>query len=197
MSHECPSIESVIADIEKYDLSVMMVNEDEEGHRFTFSVGLYHSFKHPEVIVFGLKHDVAGRIINELARRIKAGERCDVGKEYDGLLEGYNCVFREAPKGCYPEYFGYAMGFTTAMTFRPCNWFGPIKKTSGLGKLISTIVGFGINRCWSTGLTKILKAIGSSTSREISEFSQQPEFSTRITRFSWSVMMMTETGSFY
>jgi|SRR5215468_157920 len=111
MDHECPPIESVIADIKKYDLSVMLINENEEGPRFAFSVGLYHSFKHPEIIVFGLEREVAHWIINELAQRIKAGERCDVGKEYVGLLEGYNCVFREAPKGCYPDYFGYAMAF--------------------------------------------------------------------------------------
>jgi hypothetical protein len=50
MSHECPPIESVIADIEKYDLSVIMIDEDEEGHRFAYSIGLYHNFKHPEII---------------------------------------------------------------------------------------------------------------------------------------------------
>src|SRR5262249_28663940 len=111
MDHECPPIESVIADIEKYDLSVMLINEDEEGPCFAFSVGLYHSFKHPEIIVFGLNHELAHWIINELARRIKEGERCEIGKEYDGLLESYNCVFREAPKGCYPDYFGYARAF--------------------------------------------------------------------------------------
>jgi hypothetical protein len=46
-----------------------------------------------------------------LAQRIKAGERCEFDKEYTGLLEDYNCVFREAPKKCYPDYFGYAMAF--------------------------------------------------------------------------------------
>src|SRR5262245_917710 len=111
MDHECPPIESVIADIEKFDLAVMLINEDEEGPRFAYSIGLYHSFKHPEIIVFGLQHEVAHWIINELAQRIKAGKRCEVGKEYTGLLEGYNCVFRLAPQGCYRDYFGYATDF--------------------------------------------------------------------------------------
>ena len=115
MDHECPPIESVIRnideDIKKYDLSVIFISEDEDGPGFAYSVGLYHSFKHPEIIVFGLKRELAGWIINELAQRIKAGERCEVGQEYTGLLEGYNCVFREAPKDCYREYFGYAMAF--------------------------------------------------------------------------------------
>lgn len=115
MDHECPPIESVIADIDadikKYDLSVVFINEDEEAPCFAYSIGLYHSFKHPEIIVFGLDQELAGWIINELAQRIKAGERCDVDREYAGVLEGYNCIFRQAPKDCYGEYFGYATAF--------------------------------------------------------------------------------------
>src|SRR5262245_18256936 len=75
MDHECPPIESVIADIEKYDLSVMLINEDEDFLLFAYSVGQYHTFKHPEILVFGLESEVAHWIINELARRIKDGER--------------------------------------------------------------------------------------------------------------------------
>jgi hypothetical protein len=111
MGHECASDEQVAADVERYGLCVMLIKEGDEGPKFAYSVGLYHNYDHPEIIVFGLNHDVAHWVINELARRIKAGRRCQIGQQYRGLLEGYSCVFREVPKACYPDYFGYAMSF--------------------------------------------------------------------------------------
>src|SRR5262245_56157529 len=132
MDHECPPIESVIgdidADIKKYDCSVIFVGADEEGPGFAYSVGLYHSFKHPESIVFGLKHELAGWIINWLAQIIKAGERFEIGKEYDGLLDGYNCVLRVAPKDCYREYFGYATAFYKGDDFHVLQLVWPDKE---------------------------------------------------------------------
>jgi Domain of unknown function (DUF4262) len=190
MTHECVSDEAVAADVEKFGLSVMLVSEDEECPKFGYSIGLYRNFNHPEIIVFGLSHDVMAWIINEIAQRIRNGERCEIGKEYEGLLEGYNCFFNEAPKGCYPEYFGYAMSFYKGVDFPALQLVWPDKENKWPWEI-------DFNRCWSAGLTKKLKAIGSSTSQEISECSQQFEFSTKTIRFSWSVTMTTKPGNFY
>lgn len=116
--HEhCASDAKVAADVEKYGLSVILVEADEQAPKFAYSVGLCRSFNQPEVIVFGLDAELSGWIINELARRIRAGERCEIGKEYEGLLESYNCVFRDVPRDCYPDYFGYAMHFHQTADF--------------------------------------------------------------------------------
>ena len=128
MTHECVSDEAVAADVEKYGLSVMLVSEDEECPKFGYSIGLYRNFNHPEIIVFGLSPDLMAWIINEIAQRIKNGERCEIGKEYEGLLEGYNCVFGEAPKDCYPEYFGYAMSFYKGVDFPALQLVWPDKE---------------------------------------------------------------------
>src|SRR5262245_28259569 len=86
-----------------------------------------------------------------------------------------NALFEMSPKSVIPITLDTPELFTGAMTSPPCNWFGQIKKTSGHGRLISTTNGFGASRCWSIGLTKKQKAIGISTSQEISQFSQQIE----------------------
>jgi hypothetical protein len=110
--HEhCASDEKIAADVEKHGLSVMLVAAEEDAPRFAYSIGLWRSFNHPEILVFGLNEQVAGNVLNELASRIRAGGRCETGRDYEGLLEGYNCVFRDVPRNCYPEYFGYAMHF--------------------------------------------------------------------------------------
>lgn len=128
MTHECVSGEAVAADVEKYGLSVILITEDEEGPGFGYSIGLHRNYNHPEIIVFGLNHDVIARIINEFAERIRNGERCEVGKEYEGLLEGHNCVFREAPKDCYHEYFGYQMAFYEGKNFPALQLVWPDKE---------------------------------------------------------------------
>ena len=111
MTHECAADENIVADVKEYGVSVMLVEAGEEGPKFGYSIGLYQTYKHPEVIVFGLNPEVTHWVINELARRIKAGRRCEVGKKYRGLLEGYGCMFRAVPKECYPDYFGSALAF--------------------------------------------------------------------------------------
>jgi hypothetical protein len=110
--HEhCASDEKIAADVETHGLAVLLVAADEDAPKFAYSVGLWRNFKHPEILVFGLNEELSGWMLNDLAGRIRAGEQCETGKEYEGLLEGYNCVFREAPRDCYPDYFGYAMNF--------------------------------------------------------------------------------------
>jgi hypothetical protein len=128
MSHKCVSDEQVASDVEQYGLSVMLVEEGEECPRFAYSVGLYHNFNHPEIVVFGLNLQVAGRVINELARRIKAGRPCQIGKKYRGLLEGYSCLFREVSQGCYSEYFGYALSFYNGPNFSALQLVWPDKQ---------------------------------------------------------------------
>lgn len=117
MDHECASDEKIAVDVSQYGLSVMLVSESEDGPKFGYSIGLSHSYNHPEIIVFGLNHEVAGVIINTIGRRIEDGERFEPGKKYEELLDGYSCVFREVPTGCYPEYFGYARQFYKGWNF--------------------------------------------------------------------------------
>jgi len=107
MAHECPPVESFAADVERFGFAVVCVYGDDDGPEFAFSMGLYHTFKHPEIIVFGLSFDLARWVIRELAQRIDDGEKCEVDRLYDGLLEGYQCTFRNVPKDSYPDYFGY------------------------------------------------------------------------------------------
>lgn len=126
--HNCPSDEKIAADVEEHRLSVMMIEEGEDGPKFAYSIGLYHNFQHPEVIVFGLNHQVAAWAINEIARRIQTSERCEIGKEVEGLLEGYNCTFREVPQKCHSDYFGYAMAFYKGSDFPALQLVWPDKQ---------------------------------------------------------------------
>ncbi|MEO7984136.1 MAG: DUF4262 domain-containing protein [Bacteroidota bacterium] len=101
----------LINDINEYGLHVIRVMEDESGPAFTYSVGLYHSYKHPEVLIIGLKQELSHSIINEIGERIKNGESFEAGKSYPGFIEGFDCCFLNIKKEFYKEYVGYSLWF--------------------------------------------------------------------------------------
>jgi len=44
----------LLADVQGHGWHVIGVETDEEEPGFAYSIGLYHTFRHPEIIVFGL-----------------------------------------------------------------------------------------------------------------------------------------------
>jgi hypothetical protein len=61
---------------------------------FSYTVGLYRTHKHPELVVFGVSPEVAKTILNRVAFRFaKEGEPIVPGVRYDEILEGFPVVF--------------------------------------------------------------------------------------------------------
>jgi len=98
----------LLADVRQYGWHVIAVAGDEEGPGFAYSVGLFHTLGHPEVILFGLRLDLMHLLINEVGRRVKDGERFEHLDEADELLEGYSVCCRGVERRHYAEYLGYA-----------------------------------------------------------------------------------------
>lgn len=99
--------EKALADIEKHGCHILHVLEDETGPRFSYSIGIQKTSKHPELIVTGLKRDLAHWIINEYNDRIRAGERFEPDQLYSGFLGDFDVMFRPVLKEHYEEYFGW------------------------------------------------------------------------------------------
>jgi hypothetical protein len=66
--------------------TVAAIIADETGCDWAYSIGLHHSFGHPELLVVGLEAPLAGAIIEVLASAVAAGRRIDAGE--DVLIEG-------------------------------------------------------------------------------------------------------------
>jgi hypothetical protein len=90
---------------------VVAVEEDDEGPAFAYSVGLYHNFRHPEVILFGLPVRVMHQIVNRVGEQIKSGETFEHLDESAGVLDGYHVCFRTVERRHYRDYLGYARWF--------------------------------------------------------------------------------------
>jgi hypothetical protein len=101
--------------------------EDEKEHNvpgWGYSVGLYHTFHHPEVVIFGLPHDLTHRVINAVGEDVRAGKIYKSGHEYPEILEGVLCTFRTVEKVWYRLLLGSATRFYKSDEFPvlQCIW---------------------------------------------------------------------------
>lgn len=75
--HDCPSLdellESTRRNIKQYGLQVLMIKGTAYLPPFAYSIGLYETYGHPEIICFGLPTDLSHQISNDVAELIKNG----------------------------------------------------------------------------------------------------------------------------
>lgn len=107
----------VLSDIEQYGLHIVNVIADEDGPGFGFSIGLFHNFKHPEIIIVGLQQELIHSLINDIGEAIKSGKRFDAFAYSPDILEGFECYFIPVEQTHYSAYLGYAHWFYKGNNF--------------------------------------------------------------------------------
>jgi len=114
---------------EGFHITGVFATKDETGPDWAFSIGLFHSFGHPEVVVFGLELKICMDIISGIGRGIAKGRRYEEGKQYGDILnDPYKCKFREVRSEHYEEYLGFALWFYERDPFPVIQCFWPHKK---------------------------------------------------------------------
>ncbi len=110
--------------VAEYGWAVLGIPDDPEGPGYTFSVGLWRGWQHPEIVLFGLNHEAAQRLINHLGTTIKGGDRYDPGRFYEGIVSGYRVVFLPVDQDQVGPYLGYACWFNRGQDFPvlQCVW---------------------------------------------------------------------------
>ena len=106
-----PAEQKVLDDVEQYGLHVVNVLAEGDLPEFSYTIGLYKNFNHPEVLVYGLPRNRAHPLLNDVGDEVRAGKKYLAGQTYDDFLEGYRCTFRTIPVTQYPEYLGWASWF--------------------------------------------------------------------------------------
>ena len=123
----------LLADVEQHGLHVIGVEEDEEGPGFAYSIGLYHSFDHPEVIVFGLPVRVMHPIINGIGEQVRAGKRLGHLDESGMSSTATMSASARSSGGTTANTSATPAGSTGATTSRACNASGRIPSTATPG----------------------------------------------------------------
>ena len=106
-----PSDRWLLETAQQHGWGVIKVPEDDEGPGFAFSVGVFHTFNHPEVLMIGQKLEAMHQIINHVGERVRGGERFLAGQAYPDVLEGYECHVLEIAQSHFRDYLGTAIWF--------------------------------------------------------------------------------------
>src|SRR5215212_658761 len=101
----------VLADIASHGWTVIGIPADADGPAYAFSVGLYHTLGHPEILLMGLRPQVAHLLINSIGDAARAGTTFEPGRRYDDIAAGYPLAFVTMDLRYYREYLGYAGWF--------------------------------------------------------------------------------------
>ena len=111
-----------LADIEEYGCHILYVLEDDEHPPFAYSVGIQHNFKVPELVIIGLKPQLSQTIINEYCRRVRGGERFNIGERASGFLGGASTVSSvPSTRTTIPNISVGISGSTTVQISRLCS----------------------------------------------------------------------------
>jgi hypothetical protein len=115
---------AVLADVADrgFHVEVVPARGDDPAHAFT--VGLFRSFDHPEVIVFGPSPLGLEDLVDALAARVRAGERFEEGSVATGILPGRPVVFRRVAARHYPAWLAHAAWYHGGLRFPAvqCVW---------------------------------------------------------------------------
>jgi len=110
-------MDKIKTNIEHYGLHVIKVLEDENNPPFGYSIGLFETYGHPEILIVGLKLDLIHSLINIIAEKIKEGAVFAHGKYYPDILTNFNCYFTTVERSYYEEYVQQAINFYGSNNF--------------------------------------------------------------------------------
>lgn len=101
-----------LADIASHGWHVIQVfDENGELPDFAYSVGLWQTFDHPEVIVFGHNYEWCAGMVNAVGEDVRAGRRFTHGDRDTSFLAPFEVAFLDVLKEHYEEHLGWDRWF--------------------------------------------------------------------------------------
>jgi Domain of unknown function (DUF4262) len=117
----------IIHDVNTHGWHVMKIMPEGDDPGWAFTIGLFRTFGHPEVVVFGLESGAMHAILNSVGELVRAGTVLSDGSETGEVLERYRCRFRSVDRFWYPYVLGYATWFYGGSEFPAVQLFWPDK----------------------------------------------------------------------
>lgn len=111
-----PEDERTISHIEEFGCSVVQVESSSSGPGWSYTVGVYDTAGAPEIITVGLREKTALFLLNEAARRLRAGAVLEHGRHRDMIGE-VECEFRPVDPKWLKHLMGWALWYYQGSDF--------------------------------------------------------------------------------
>lgn len=93
-------------------VQMIPAGESEDEPAFAYTIGLFKTFGSPEIIIFGMRTETMGQILNVCGDLVKEGRPLVVGPSVPDVLEGFDVRFREVKAAeSFKNFVGYARWF--------------------------------------------------------------------------------------
>jgi hypothetical protein len=101
----------VLANIAEYGWHCVNVLEDDGNPPWSYTIGLYETWDHPELIIIGRSRATSYEMLKTLADDIELNDPPTFTKPDGHVLLGMKCRFLEANPRYYSDYVGFALWF--------------------------------------------------------------------------------------
>ncbi len=105
-------------DMDQVGWSIVLIEGSDYLSSFTYTIGLWRNYNHPEIICFGLKLEVLHSILNIAGQSVKNGKSFHADKIYTDFFQNNHAQFVHVDKRIR-DYFGYAIKIYSGVKF-PC-----------------------------------------------------------------------------
>jgi hypothetical protein len=105
-------------DIERYGCHILTVMEGDGEPCFAYSIGIEKKQDKPDLVILGLKSELAHSIINNYNDRLRNGEIFEEGKYYSDFLGNFDVCFVGVDRKHYDEYFGWGQWLNNGNNFQ-------------------------------------------------------------------------------
>ncbi len=107
-THNREAEERIKSNVKQFGCHIGLFESSGYGPPFAYTIGLWETYKHPELIMFALKTEVLGVILNGIREEIAHGKTYLANEKYLGLIEGFEVLMLPVQKENYQDYLGYA-----------------------------------------------------------------------------------------
>ena len=101
----------LLSDVVEYGWHIPHIFADESGPCYSFSVGFYLKFGHPEILLMGLSQPIAHNFINLIGGFLMTGRVFRPKECTEELAQGFACSFVPILVDHYQQYLGYDIWF--------------------------------------------------------------------------------------
>jgi hypothetical protein len=106
-----PADEKIFSNIREHGCHIVGIGSDDKGPQYAFSIGLFLNYGQPEIVLFGLRPEQQGALINDVRDHAARGECFVASDRSDKFLTDYDVCFVEYPLEAYADYLGTANWF--------------------------------------------------------------------------------------
>jgi hypothetical protein len=89
-----------------------------EATSAAYTIGLWHSCAHPEIVVLGLTPEKSQALLDYVATQVKGQKRFDSDGSFEGILYDYRCRLEFIGTGQHRDFLPYCRWFYRGDHFR-------------------------------------------------------------------------------